>query len=140
MLGIKEIQEIIPHRYPMLLIDRVEELIEGVEATAYKAVTYNEPFFSGHYPEWPVMPGVLIIEALAQTGAVAILSEEANKGKLIFFGGINKAKFRDKVEPGCTLKLVTKMVKRKGPLGIGEAKAYVNDKVVAEAELTFFIQ
>jgi 3-hydroxyacyl-[acyl-carrier-protein] dehydratase len=140
MLGIKEIQEIIPHRYPMLLIDRVTDLVEGVEATAYKAVSYNEPFFVGHYPEAPVMPGVLIIEALAQTGAVAILSEEANKGKLIFFGGINKAKFRDQVTPGCVLKLVTKMVKRKGPLGIGEAKAYVDDKLVAEAELTFFIK
>lgn len=140
MLGIKEIQEIIPHRYPMLLIDRVTDLVEGVEATAYKAVSYNEPFFVGHYPEAPVMPGVLIIEALAQTGAVAILSEKENKGKLIFFGGINKAKFRDQVTPGCVLKLVTKMVKRKGPLGIGEAKAYVDDKLVAEAELTFFIK
>ncbi|BCN28723.1 3-hydroxyacyl-ACP dehydratase FabZ [Anaeromicropila herbilytica] len=140
MLGIKEIQEIIPHRYPMLLIDRVTELVEGVEATAYKAVSYNEPFFIGHYPEAPVMPGVLIIEALAQTGAVAILSKEENKGKLIFFGGINKAKFRDQVTPGCLLKLVTKMVKQKGPLGIGEAKAYVDDKLVAEAELTFFIK
>lgn len=140
MLGIKEIQEIIPHREPMLLIDRVEELVSGEEAIAYKAVSYNEPFFRGHYPEAPVMPGVLIIEALAQTGAVAILSSDDNKGKLIFFGGINKAKFRNKVEPGCLLKLVTKIIKRKGPLGIGEAKAYVDDQLVAEAELTFFIQ
>lgn len=140
MLGIKEIQKIIPHRHPMLLIDRVSEYTPGVEATAYKAVTFNEPFFIGHYPGAPVMPGVLIIEALAQTGSVAILSLEENKGKLIFFGGINKAKFRSPVEPGCLLKLTTKIIKRKGPVGIGEAKAYVDDKLVAEAELTFFIK
>lgn len=140
MLGIKEIQEIIPHRAPMLLIDRVEEIIPREKAVAYKAVSYNEPFFVGHYPEMPVMPGVLIIEALAQTGAVALMSDEEFKGKLVFFGGINKAKFRSPVEPGCLLRLETKIIKIKGPLGIGEAKAYVNDKLVAEAELTFFIK
>lgn len=140
MLGIKEIQEIIPHRAPMLLIDRVEEIIPREKAVAYKAVSYNEPFFVGHYPEKPVMPGVLIIEALAQTGSVALLSDEEFKGKLIFFGGINKAKFRSPVEPGCLLKLETKIIKLKGPLGIGEAKAYVDDKLVAQAELTFFIK
>lgn len=140
MLGIKEIKEIIPHRAPMLLIDQVEEIIPREKAIAYKAVSYNEPFFVGHYPEMPVMPGVLIIEALAQTGAVALMSDEEFKGKLVFFGGINKAKFRCPVEPGCILKLVTQIIKIKGPLGIGEAKAYVNDKLVAEAELTFFIK
>ncbi len=139
MLGIKEIQEIIPHRHPMLLIDKVDELEPGVSATAYKAVTYNEPFFTGHYPDKPVMPGVLIVEALAQTGAVAILSLDENKGKLIFFGGINKAKFRQQVIPGDLLQLETKIIKRKGPVGVGEAKAYVNGKVVVDAELTFFI-
>ncbi len=139
MLGIKEIQEIIPHRHPMLLIDRVEELVPKLKAVAYKAVTYNENFFTGHYPEKPVMPGVLIIEALAQTGAVAILSAEENKGKLIFFGGINKAKFRSQVEPGCILRLETEIIRQKGPLGIGSAKAYVGDKLAVEAELTFFI-
>lgn len=140
MLGIEEIKKIIPHRHPMLLIDRVEELVPGESVVAYKAVTYNEPFFTGHYPEHPVMPGVLIIEALAQTGAVAILSKEEFKGKLIFFGGINKAKFRKPVEPGCMLRLETKLTKVKGPVGIGEAKAYVDDQLVTEAELTFFIQ
>lgn len=140
MLDIKQIQEIIPHRHPMLLIDRVEEVIPNKSAVAYKAVSYNEPFFVGHYPEKPVMPGVLIIEALAQTGAVAILSEEVNKGKLIFFGGINNAKFRKPVEPGCLLRLETEIVKQKGPVGIGSAKAYVGDTLAVEAELTFFVQ
>lgn len=140
MLNSKQIQEIIPHRHPMLLIDRVEELIPNKKAVAYKAVTYNEPFFPGHYPEQPVMPGVLIIEALAQTGAVAILSQEENKGKLIFFGGINNAKFRKPVEPGCMLRLETEIIKQKGPLGIGSAKAYVEDSLVVEAELTFFVK
>ena len=140
MLDIKQIQEIIPHRHPMLLIDRVEEVIPNKKAVAYKAVTYNEPFFTGHYPEHPVMPGVLIIEALAQTGAVAILSQEENKGKLIFFGGINSAKFRKPVEPGCLLRLETEIIKQKGPIGIGSAKAYVEDTLVVEAELTFFVK
>lgn len=140
MLDIKQIQEIIPHRHPMLLIDRVEEVIPNESAVAYKAVSYNEPFFVGHYPEKPVMPGVLILEALAQTGAVAILSEKSNQGKLIFFGGINQAKFRKPVEPGCLLRLETKIIKKKGPLGIGAAKAYVDGTLVAEAELTFFVQ
>lgn len=140
MLGIEEIKKIIPHRHPMLLIDRVEELIPGESAVAYKAVSYNEPFFIGHYPEHPVMPGVLILEALAQTGAVAALSCEENKGKLIFFGSINKVKFRKPVEPGCLLRLETKLVKMRGAVGVGEAKAYVDDKLMVEAELTFFIQ
>lgn len=140
MLGIEEIKKIIPHRHPMLLIDRVEELIPGESAVAYKAVTYNEPFFTGHYPEHPVMPGVLIIEALAQTGAVAALSKEENKGKLIMFGAIEKAKFRKPVEPGCLLRLETRLVRFKGPVGIGEAKAYVGDELMVEATLTFFIK
>ena len=100
MLGIKEIQEIIPHRHPFLLIDCVEELEPGVGAVGYKSVTYNEPFFAGHFPQEPVMPGVLIVEALAQTGAVAILSLEENKGKTAYFGGMNNVKFKKKVVPG----------------------------------------
>ena len=105
MLGIKEIQEIIPHRHPFLLVDLIEELVPGERATGYKCVTYNEPFFQGHFPEMPVMPGVLILEALAQVGSVAMLSLEENKGKVGFFGGIDKAKFKRKVLPGDKLKL-----------------------------------
>lgn len=139
MLGIKEIQEIIPHRHPFLLIDCIEELEPGVKAVGYKSVTYNEPFFAGHFPQEPVMPGVLIIEALAQVGSVAMLSTEENKGKIGFFGGIDKAKFRNKVVPGDRLKLECEIIKRKGPIGIGKAVATVNGKVAASAELTFMI-
>lgn len=139
MLGIKEIQEIIPHRHPFLLIDRIEELEPGVRAVGYKAVTFGEYFFRGHFPEEPVMPGVLIIEALAQVGAVAILSLEANKGKTAYFGAINNCKFKKKVVPGDTLKLECEIIKSKGPVGVGKATAYVDGKVAASAELTFAI-
>ena len=139
MLGIKEIQEIIPHRHPFLLIDCVEELEPGVGAVAYKSVTYNEPFFVGHFPQEPVMPGVLIIEALAQTGAVAILSMEENKGKVAYFGGINSAKFKKKVVPGDKLGLECRIIKQKGPVGIGQATATVDGKVAVSAELTFMV-
>ena len=139
MLGIKEIQEIIPHRHPFLLIDCVEELEPGVGAVGYKSVTYNEPFFAGHFPQEPVMPGVLIVEALAQTGAVAILSLEENKGKTAYFGGMNNVKFKKKVVPGDRLRLECKIIKRKGPVGIGSAVATVDGKVAVSAELTFRI-
>ena len=139
MLGIKEIQEIIPHRHPFLLIDCIEEIRPGEGATGYKSVTYNEPFFAGHFPQEPVMPGVLIVEALAQVGAVAILSEEENRGKVAYFGGINSAKFRKKVVPGGRLKLECQIIKRKGPVGIGSATASVDGKVAVSAELTFMI-
>ncbi|CBL35903.1 beta-hydroxyacyl-[acyl carrier protein] dehydratase FabZ [butyrate-producing bacterium SM4/1] len=139
MLGIKEIQEIIPHRHPFLLIDCIEEIRPGEGATDYKSVTYNEPFFAGHFPQEPVMPGVLIVEALAQVGAVAILSEEENRGKVAYFGGINSAKFRKKVVPGDRLKLECQIIKRKGPVGIGSATASVDGKVAVSAELTFMI-
>ncbi len=138
-LDIKQIQEIIPHRYPFLLIDKVEEIEEGKKATAYKNVTMNEYFFQGHFPQEPVMPGVLIVEALAQTGAVAILSLEKNKGKIAYFGGINKARFKKKVVPGDVLKLEVEIIRMKGPAGIGKAIAWVDDKKAVEAELTFFI-
>ncbi|MBV7273269.1 3-hydroxyacyl-ACP dehydratase FabZ [Clostridium thailandense] len=138
-LGIKEIQEIIPHRYPFLLIDKVTYMEPGKKVIAYKNVTMNEYFFQGHFPAEPVMPGVLIIEALAQAGAVAILSEDKFKGKIAFFGGINKAKFRKKVVPGDVLKLEVEIIKIKGPAGIGKAIAYVGDKKAAEAEIMFMI-
>ncbi len=139
MLNIKEIMEIIPHREPFLLIDRIDEYEPGVSARGIKNVTYNEYFFKGHFPEEPVMPGVLIIEALAQTGAVTILSKEENKGKIAFFGGIDKARFKRKVVPGDTLTLSVEIIKEKGPVGIGKAIAKVGDELAVSAELTFFV-
>ena len=139
LLSAKQIMEIIPHRQPFMLIDTIEEMEPGVRAVGKKCVSYNEPFFAGHFPGEPVMPGVLIIEALAQVGAVAILSLEANNGKTAYFGAINSAKFKGKVVPGDVLILETEIVKTKGPIGVGNAKAYVDGKVVAQAELTFAI-
>lgn len=138
-LTTKEIMEIIPHRHPFLLIDTIEELVPGVKATGKKCVTYNEPYFAGHFPQEPVMPGVLIIEALAQTGAVAILSKPENKGKIAYFGGIDKCRFKGKVQPGDKLKLEMKIIKEKGPMGVGEAIASVDGKLVVKAELTFMV-
>ncbi len=139
-LGIKEIQEIIPHRHPFLLIDTIEELEPGVRAVGYKSITYNESQFAGHFPQEPVMPGVLMVEALAQVGAVAILSVEENKGKTAYFGAINNAKFKQKVVPGERLKLECEIIKQKGPVGIGKAVATNNEgKVAVLAELTFMI-
>lgn len=139
MLDIKQIQEIIPHRYPFLLIDRVVELEEGKKIVAIKNVTMNEYFFQGHFPQEPVMPGVLIVEALAQAGAVALLSMEQYKGKIAFFGGIDKVKFRKKVVPGDTLRLEVEIIKLRGPAGVGKAIAYVDDKKAVEGELMFMI-
>ncbi|MCI8865876.1 MAG: 3-hydroxyacyl-ACP dehydratase FabZ [Lachnospiraceae bacterium] len=139
-LGVKEIQEIIPHRHPFLLIDSIEELEPGVRAVGYKSITYNEPQFAGHFPQEPVMPGVLMVEALAQVGAVAILSVEGNKGKTAYFASINNAKFKQKVVPGDYLKLECEIIRQKGPMGIGKAVAYNKDgKVAVSAELTFMI-
>ena len=135
----KEIMEIIPHRHPFMLIDTIEELEPGVRAVGKKCVSFNEPYFAGHFPGNPVMPGVLIIEALAQTGAVAMLGLPEWKGKTAYFVGIDKAKFKQKVHPGDVLMLETKIFRVKGPIGVGEAVATVNGKVVTKAELTFAI-
>lgn len=140
-LGIKEIQEIIPHRHPFLLIDFIDELEPGVRAVGYKSITFNEPQFNGHFPGQPVMPGVLMIEALAQVGAVAILSLPENKGKTAFFGSINNTKFKQMVLPGDRLKLECEIIKRKGPIGVGKAVATnAEGKIAVSAELTFAIQ
>ena len=135
----KQIMEIIPHRQPFLLIDTIEEVEEGKRAVGKKCVSYNEPFFAGHFPGEPVMPGVLIIEAMAQVGAVAILSRPEDKGKTAYFAGINNAKFKNKVLPGDVLELELEIIKEKGPIGIGKGTARVNGKLAASAELTFAI-
>ena len=138
--GIKEIMEILPHRHPFLLVDKVDILEKGKKAVGYKAVTYNEPYFAGHFPTEPVMPGVLIMEAMAQVGAVLILSQEENKGKIVFFGGINKARFRKKIVPGTMLRMEVALEKQKGPVGVGVARAYDGDTLAASGELTFVIE
>ena len=139
MLNKNQIQEIIPHRHPFLLVDYIEDFEPGEFGIGYKCVTYREDFFAGHFPQEPVMPGVLIIEALAQVGAVAILSQPEWKGKTAYFAGINKAKFKQKVVPGDTLVLETEIIKVKGPIGVGQATAKVNGKLACSAELTFAI-
>lgn len=140
MLEAKQIQEIIPHRYPFLLVDRIIELEPGKRAVGLKNVSINEPFFQGHFPDYPVMPGVLIVEALAQVGCVAVLSLEENRGKLGFFAGIDGFRFRDQVKPGDQLRLEVELTRVKGSIGKGRAVAKVEDKVVAEGEILFAIR
>lgn len=139
MLNKEQIEEIIPQREPFLMIDEVEEYKPGESAIAYKYVNEEEWYFKGHFPGNPIMPGVLITESLAQTGAIAILSVEENKGKNALFGGIDKMKFKKMVVPGDKLKLEVKIIKQKGPIGVGEAIATVEDKIVAKGELTFAV-
>ena len=134
-----QIQEILPHRYPFLLVDRILECEPGQYAKGIKCVSANEMHFLGHFPRKHIMPGVLIIEALAQVGAVAILTEEENKGKIVLFGGIKNARFRQQVIPGDVLELSCEIISRKGPVGIGKAIAKVGGEVVVSAELTFAI-
>lgn len=139
VLNTKEIMEIIPHRHPFLLVDTIEELEAGVRAVGKKCVTYDEYYFRGHFPNESVMPGVLIIEALAQVGAVCILSCEQFKGKTAYFGGINQCRFKKKVVPGDVLLLEVELIKQKGPVAIAKAVATVEGKVAASAELTVAI-
>ena len=139
-LSNKEIMEILPHRYTFLLVDKVVDYEPGKWAKGIKCVSANEMQFLGHFPNEPVMPGVLIIEALAQVGAIAVLTEEENKGKLVFFGGIKNARFKKKVVPGDVLTMKCELIARKGPIGFGKAVALVDGKVAASAELTFAIE
>ena len=139
-LGVKEIEQILPHRHPFLLVDYIEDYEPGKFAVGYKCVTFREDFFRGHFPQEPVMPGVLQIEALAQVGAVAILSKPENKGKTAYFGAINNAKFKTKVVPGDVLTLELEIIKEKGPIGVGKAVAKNQEgKITVSAELTFAI-
>lgn len=135
----KEIMEVIPHRQPFMLIDTIEELEEGKRVVAKKCVSYNEPFFAGHFPQEPVMPGVLIVETMAQAGAVAILKQPDFQGKTAYFAALNNVKFKGKVVPGDVLMLEVEIIKVKGPIGVGSGKAYVDGKLVTQAELTFAI-
>ncbi|RXT04357.1 3-hydroxyacyl-ACP dehydratase FabZ [Ammoniphilus sp. CFH 90114] len=139
MLNIEQIKEIIPHRYPFLLVDKILELEVGKRAVGLKNVTANEPFFQGHFPEYAVMPGVLIVEALAQVGAVAVLSMEENKGKIAFFAGIDGVRFKEQVRPGDTLTLEVEMTTLRRGIGKGRAVARLGDKVAVEGELMFAI-
>lgn len=138
-MDIRQIQEILPHRYPFLLIDRVTDMEQGKWARAVKCVTAGEPFFQGHFPGRPIMPGVLIMEALAQTGAAAILSEEENRGRLVVFGGIKNCRFKRQVVPGDVLELYCELTDRRGPVGYGKASAKVDGQIAAQGELSFVI-
>lgn len=138
-LDINEIKEIIPHRYPFLLVDKVEITIQGEKGKGYKNVTFNEPYFQGHFPEEPIMPGVLIVESIAQVGAVVILSEKKYKGKTPYFAGLNKVRFKKKVVPGDVLEMEIEMIKMRSSIGIAKGKATVNGEVACEGEFIFAI-
>jgi 3-hydroxyacyl-[acyl-carrier-protein] dehydratase len=137
MMDVTQIQETIPHRYPFLLVDRILEIEEGKRAVGLKNVSANEPFFAGHFPGYPVMPGVLIAEALAQVAALAMLKTEANRGKIGLLAGIDQFRFRDQVKPGDTLILEMEITRMKGTIGKGRGVAKVGDRIVAEGELMF---
>lgn len=140
MLDSEGIKEIIPHRYPFLLVDRVLEIEEGKKVKGLKNVSINEPFFAGHFPDYPVMPGVLILEALAQVGAIAVLGIEENKGKIGFLAGVDKCRFKRQVKPGDQLELEVEIMRMKGPIGKGKGIARVDGEVACEAEIMFAIK
>ncbi|MBS4175443.1 3-hydroxyacyl-ACP dehydratase FabZ [Bacillus sp. FJAT-49736] len=137
MLDIQQIKEIIPHRYPFLLVDKILEVEDGKRAVGMKNVSGNEEFFNGHFPDFPVMPGVLIVEALAQVGAVAMLKLEENRGRLAFFAGIDNCRFKRQVRPGDQLMLEVEILRLKGPVGKGKGIAKVEGEIVCETELMF---
>jgi len=139
LLDINQIQEILPHRYPFLLVDRIMEVEAGKRAVGLKNVTINEPFFQGHFPGYPVMPGVLLVEAMAQVGAVALLSMPENKGKIGLFAGIDKLRFRQQVVPGDQLRIEVVLERVRGRIGKGTGKVSVDGKIAAEGELMFAI-
>ncbi len=139
MLESKEIQKIIPHRYPFLLVDRILELEEGKSAVGIKNVSSNEPHFQGHFPDYPVMPGVLIMEALAQVGAVVLLKMPEFAGRIPLFAGMDNVKFRRQVIPGDQLRLEVELLKLKGPIGVAKGKAYVGEQLAAEGTLKFAV-
>ena len=136
-LGPATIRELIPHRYPFLLVDRIEEIEAGARAVGVKNVTQNEPFFEGHFPDYPVMPGVLIVEAMAQVGAVAVMAKEEFRGKLALFAGIDGVRFRRQVKPGDVLRMEVELSRLKGSVGRGKGAATVNGERVCEADLMF---
>lgn len=140
LLNIEEIMEILPHRYPFLFVDKVEILEDGIKGIGYKNVTINESHFQGHFPGNPVMPGVIIIETMAQVGAVVLLSQDKYKGKIPYFAGINKFRFKKKVLPGDTLRMEVEIVKIRSSIGIGQGKAYVGESIAAEGEFLFAIE
>lgn len=139
-LNSNQIQEILPHRYPFQLVDRITDYEPGQFAEGRKCVSVNEMQFCGHFPQYHVLPGVLIVEAMAQVGAIAILTKEEFKGKLALFAGIDKARFKRQVVPGDVLEMRVELIRQKGPVGVGNAKAYVDGKLVCQAELTFAVQ
>ncbi|RHT72199.1 3-hydroxyacyl-[acyl-carrier-protein] dehydratase FabZ [Ruminococcaceae bacterium AM28-23LB] len=139
-LDINQIKEILPHRYPFLLVDRITHLEPGVRAVGRKCVSGNEAFFQGHFPQKPVMPGVLIIEAMAQVGAVILLCKEEYKGRIALFGGIKKARFKRQVVPGDVLELECVLTQIRGSVGIGQATAKVDSQLAATAELLFAVE
>lgn len=139
-MNTEEIKDVIPHRYPFLLVDKILEIEEAKRVVGIKNVTINELFFQGHFPEYPVMPGVLIVEAMAQVGAIAVLNMEENKGKIGFLAGIDKCRFKRQVKPGDQLRLEVEIIRMKGPVGKGKGRATVDGELACEAEITFAVK